>query len=42
MACPEEVAYRMGFIDREQLAKLGQELGKSEYGHYLLAVAATP
>jgi glucose-1-phosphate thymidylyltransferase len=42
MACPEEVAYRMGFIDREQLAKLGEELGKSGYGHYLLAVAATP
>jgi glucose-1-phosphate thymidylyltransferase len=33
---PEEIAYRMGFIDRNQLVKLGQELNKTEYGRSLL------
>jgi glucose-1-phosphate thymidylyltransferase len=36
---PEEVAFRMGFIDRDQLAALGQKLSKSDYGQYLLRVA---
>jgi len=36
--CPEEVAFRQGFIDASQLAQLGNKLGKSEYGKYLLAV----
>ena len=36
---PEEVAYRMGFIDREQLNELGNQLKKSEYGKYLLEIA---
>ncbi len=40
IACPEEVAYRMKFIDAAALEKLGLELGKSEYGKYLLQVAA--
>ncbi|MBS2021841.1 MAG: glucose-1-phosphate thymidylyltransferase RfbA [Deltaproteobacteria bacterium] len=35
IACLEEIAYRMGFIDREQLMKLGAELGKSSYGEYV-------
>lgn len=35
ISCPEEVAYRMGFIDREQLARLAQPLLKSGYGRYL-------
>ncbi|KAB2920326.1 MAG: glucose-1-phosphate thymidylyltransferase RfbA [Hyphomicrobiaceae bacterium] len=35
IACPEEVAYRMGFIDRGQLAALAQALGSSSYGQYL-------
>ncbi|MEQ9504190.1 MAG: glucose-1-phosphate thymidylyltransferase RfbA [Deltaproteobacteria bacterium] len=39
IACIEEVAFRMGFIDREALAKLGEALGKSPYGQYLLRVA---
>ena len=39
IACPEEVAYRMGYIDKEQLKSLGRTLGKSGYGQYLLDVA---
>ena len=33
---PEEVAWRLGFIDNAQLRQLGESLGKSGYGHYLL------
>ena len=40
ICCPEEVAFEMGFIDVSQLTKLGEALGKSEYGRYLLNVAA--
>jgi glucose-1-phosphate thymidylyltransferase len=36
VGCIEEVAYRMGFIDREQLKKLAEPLLKSGYGTYLL------
>ena len=36
VGCPEEVAFRMGFIDREQLARLAQPLRASGYGQYLL------
>jgi glucose-1-phosphate thymidylyltransferase len=36
IGCIEEVAYRMGFINKEQLAKIGNELVKSGYGTYLL------
>lgn len=35
IGCPEEIAWRMGFISREQLAGLAQELKKSGYGEYL-------
>lgn len=38
ICCPEEVAFRMGFIDAEQLKKLAQPLLKSGYGNYLLKV----
>ncbi|MDA3614165.1 glucose-1-phosphate thymidylyltransferase RfbA [Polluticaenibacter yanchengensis] len=36
IGCIEEVAYRMGFITKEQLHTLGKELEKSGYGQYLL------
>ena len=39
IACIEEIAYRRGFIDSEQLCKLGEELKMTSYGEYLLAVA---
>ena len=35
VACVEEIAYRLGYIDEEQLAKLAQPLLKSDYGQYL-------
>jgi len=36
VACPEEIAWRMGFIDDDQLAERAQSLLKSGYGRYLL------
>ncbi|WGL17301.1 glucose-1-phosphate thymidylyltransferase RfbA [Microbulbifer bruguierae] len=39
IACPEEVAYRMGYISAEQLLALAQPLLKSGYGQYLIQVA---
>lgn len=38
ISCPEEIAFRKGFIDREQLHKLGAELEASGYGEYLLSI----
>lgn len=38
MSCPEEVAYRMGYINDDQFAKLARELFKSGYGQYLQKV----
>jgi glucose-1-phosphate thymidylyltransferase len=38
IACPEEIAYRMGFITRTELVALAQGLSKSGYGDYLLRV----
>lgn len=39
VSCIEEIAYKRGFIDRDQLIKLGTELKKTEYGKYILEVA---
>jgi glucose-1-phosphate thymidylyltransferase len=39
IACPEEIAYRMGFIDDAQLATAIGKLGKSDYARYLRRVA---
>jgi glucose-1-phosphate thymidylyltransferase len=38
IACVEEIAYRLGFIDATQLQELIMKLGKSEYGRYLSGV----
>jgi len=38
IACPEEVAYRMGYIDAGQLEELARPLEKSSYGQYLRSV----
>jgi glucose-1-phosphate thymidylyltransferase len=36
VACPEEIAYRMGYISREQLRQLAHQLGDNSYRDYLL------
>jgi glucose-1-phosphate thymidylyltransferase len=40
IACPEEIALRMGYIDRGQLLRLAEPISNSSYGRYLLEVAA--
>ena len=42
IACPEEIAFRQGFITAEQLEKLAQPISKSGYGKYLLALLREP
>jgi glucose-1-phosphate thymidylyltransferase len=42
IACPEEIAYRQGFITAEQLEALAQPIGKSGYGQYLLGLLREP
>jgi len=39
IACPEEVAFGQGFIDRGQLERLGLALGKSDYAQYVSSLA---
>jgi len=38
VACPEEIAYRKGYIDAGQLRKLAEPLKKNQYGQYLLQI----
>jgi glucose-1-phosphate thymidylyltransferase len=42
IACPEEVAFRMGFIDERQMRSLAESLKMTAYGEYLLAVLDEP
>ena len=39
IACPEEIAYRLGYIDAAQIERLGLAMAKNGYGQYLLALA---
>jgi len=39
VSCIEEIAYKRGFIDKEQLLKLAEPLLKTDYGKYLVEVA---
>jgi glucose-1-phosphate thymidylyltransferase len=41
VACPEEIAFRKGFIDADQLRALANPLAKNGYGQYLLLLLAT-
>ena len=38
IACIEEIAFRLGYIDREQLRRFAQDMLKNEYGQYLMEV----
>ena len=40
IACPEEIAFNQGFIDRDQLEQLGVRLGKSDYAGYVRNLAS--
>lgn len=42
IACPEEIAWRQGFISDEQLEKIAEPLRKSGYGEYLLGLLENP
>jgi glucose-1-phosphate thymidylyltransferase len=42
IACPEEVAYRMGFITKEQLAATLERMQQSSYRRYLASLLTTP
>lgn len=39
IGCIEEVAFTMGYINKEQLIKIAQPLTKSGYGNYLVEIA---
>ena len=39
IACPEEIAYRLGYIDAAQVERLGRSMHKNGYGQYLLEIA---
>jgi glucose-1-phosphate thymidylyltransferase len=40
ISCPEEIAYRMGYIGAEQVLRLAEPLRKNAYGQYLLRLLA--
>ncbi|MCI7220035.1 MAG: glucose-1-phosphate thymidylyltransferase RfbA [Bacilli bacterium] len=39
ICCPEEIAYKRGWIDKDTLLKIGQSMSKNEYGKHLINVA---
>ncbi|CAM5693380.1 Glucose-1-phosphate thymidylyltransferase OS=Streptomyces tendae OX=1932 GN=rfbA PE=3 SV=1 [Streptomyces tendae] len=39
IACVEEVALRMGFIDPQRCLRLGEKMAQSDYGQYVMSVA---
>ena len=41
ISCIEEIAFRMGYIDKVQLVSLGNEMANNQYGQYLLKIAET-
>jgi len=41
ISCIEEIAFRMGYIDKTQLISLGNEMANNEYGQYLLKISKT-
>ncbi|MBI0577730.1 glucose-1-phosphate thymidylyltransferase RfbA [Neobacillus cucumis] len=41
ISCVEEIAYRQGYIDKEQLMRLAEPLSKTDYGKYLYHIAET-
>jgi len=42
VACPEEIAFRLGYIGASEVDKLGREMAKNGYGQYLLALLREP
>jgi len=42
IACPEEIAFRLGYIDAADLERLGRAMAKNSYGQYLLALLRDP
>jgi len=42
VACPEEIAFRMGYIDAGQLQALADSIGNSSYGNYLKSILNEP
>jgi glucose-1-phosphate thymidylyltransferase len=42
IACPEEIAYRLNYIDEAQLRRLAEPLIKNDYGRYLMELLETP
>jgi glucose-1-phosphate thymidylyltransferase len=42
ISCPEEIAFRMGYIDAAQLERLAAPLAKNQYGQYLLSLLDDP
>jgi glucose-1-phosphate thymidylyltransferase len=42
VSCPEEIAFRLGYISRTELLRLAQPMEKNEYGAYLRDLANYP